>query len=69
MLLHASVRMVHAEPVLLDYARGDRYSVVLYLSQEVSAEGNRDMARLTRAPVDRALAAGSTRAGSVTIPR
>ena len=60
MLLHASVRVVHAEPILLDYARGDRYSVVLYLSQEVSAEGNRDMARLTRRLVDRALAAGGT---------
>ena len=59
-LLHASVRMVHAEPILLDYARGDRYSVVLYLSQEVSAEGNRDMAVLTRTLVDRALAAGGT---------
>lgn len=59
-LLHASVRVVHAEPVLLDYARGDRFSVVLYLSQEVSAEGNRDMAGLTRALVDRALAVGGT---------
>ncbi|WP_298134697.1 FAD-binding oxidoreductase [Micropruina sp.] len=58
--LHASVRVVHAEPILLDYARGDRYSVVLYLSQEVSAEGNRDMADLTRTLVDRALAAGGT---------
>lgn len=45
--LRISVRVVHAEPILLDYARGDRYSVVLYLSQEVSAEGNRDMADLT----------------------
>ncbi len=59
-LLHASVRVVHAEPVLLDYARGDRYSVVLYLSQDVTAEGNRDMARLTRTLVEKALAADGT---------
>lgn len=59
-LLHASVRVVHAEPVLLDYARGDRFSVVLYLSQEVTPEGNRDMARLTRTLVENALAAEGT---------
>ncbi len=59
-LLHASVRMVHAEPLLLDYARGERYSLVLYLSQEVSAAGNRDMADLTRSLVGLALAQGGT---------
>ncbi|MFT4295236.1 MAG: FAD-binding oxidoreductase [Micropruina sp.] len=59
-LLNASVRVVHASPVLLDYAQGDRYSVVLYLSQDVSAAGNRDMAELTRMLIDRALAQGGT---------
>lgn len=46
-LLNASIRVVHANPVLLDYARGERFSVVLYLSQDVSAAGNADMAGLT----------------------
>ncbi|MFT3969403.1 MAG: FAD-binding oxidoreductase [Micropruina sp.] len=59
-LLNASVRVVHAEPILLDYAQGERYSVVLYLSQEVSAEGNRDMADLTRTLVAQALDHGGT---------
>jgi FAD/FMN-containing dehydrogenase len=51
---------VHDEPVLLDYARGDRFSVVLYLSQEVSARGNRDMARISSSLVDTALERGGT---------
>lgn len=36
---------------MLDYARGKRFSVVLYLSQRVDAAGRRDMADLTRALV------------------
>lgn len=54
-LLSASVRVVHDEDVLLDYARGERFSVVLYLSQRVGTAGVRDMAHLTRALVDTAL--------------
>lgn len=59
-LLNASIRVVHESPILLDYAHGDRYSVVLYLSQEVTAEGNSDMAALTRTLVAAALDAGGT---------
>jgi FAD/FMN-containing dehydrogenase len=47
-LLSASIRSVHREDILLDYAQGERFSVVLYLSQEVSDAGNEDMASLTR---------------------
>ena len=54
-LLNASVRVVHDNDVLLDYARGDRLSVVLYLSQKVSADGNADMAALTHELLDAAL--------------
>ena len=36
---------------MLDYAQGERFSVVLYLSQQGSAAGNEDMATLTRALV------------------
>ena len=54
-LLSASVRVVHDSEVMLDYARGDRLSVVLYLSQDVSTEGNRDMADLSRELIEDAL--------------
>ena len=59
-LLNASVRVVHDSDVLLDYARGDRLSVVLYLSQQISADGNADMAALTRELLDAALERGGT---------
>lgn len=59
-LLNASIRSVHREDVALDYARGDRFSVVLYLSQRVSRAGTDDMADLTRRLVARALARGGT---------
>ena len=59
-LLSASIRVVHDEEVLLDYARGERFSVVLYLSQEVSAEGNRDMALLNQELIEGALDRGGT---------
>ena len=59
-LMNASIRVVHAEPILLDYAQGERFSVVLYLSQRVSDDGNRDMADLTRALVAGALEHGGT---------
>ena len=59
-LLNASVRVVHESPIMLDYAHGDRYSLVLYYSQQVTAEGNHDMAALTRTLVAAALDAGGT---------
>ncbi len=54
-LLSASIRVVHDEEVLLDYANGDRLSVVLYLSQEVTGAGSRDMADLNSVLIDSAL--------------
>lgn len=59
-LLSASVRSVHEENVVLDYAQGERLSVVLYLSQEVSDEGNEDMGSLTRSLVASSLDLGGT---------
>jgi len=59
-LLNASVRSVHREDIALDYAQGDRFSVVLYLSQKVSADGNADMADLTRHLVAASLDRGGT---------
>jgi FAD/FMN-containing dehydrogenase len=54
-LLSASIRVVHDDEILLDYARGERFSVVLYLSQRVDAAGRRDMADLTEGLVATAL--------------
>jgi FAD/FMN-containing dehydrogenase len=59
-LLNASIRSVHREDITLDYAQGDRYSVVLYLSQRVSATGSTDMADLTRRLVATSLDQGGT---------
>lgn len=59
-LLNASIRVVHAEDIALDYAQGDRFSLVLYLSQNVSVAGNTDMADLTRRLVGAALDRGGT---------
>ncbi|QFG69223.1 FAD-binding oxidoreductase [Ornithinimicrobium pratense] len=59
-LLSASIRSVHEEDVVLDYAQGERFSVVLYVSQEVSDAGSEDMASLTRALVAASLEHGGT---------
>ena len=59
-LLNASIRSVHQEDIALDYAQGERFSVVLYLSQSVSANGNHDMQDLTQRLVSQALARGGT---------
>jgi FAD/FMN-containing dehydrogenase len=59
-LLSASVRSVHDSDVMLDYAHGERLAVVLYLSQKVTREANRDMADLTRTLIAHALDRGGT---------
>jgi FAD/FMN-containing dehydrogenase len=51
-LLNASVRVVHKDNLVLGYANDDVFAVVLYFSQSTSAEGNADMARLTRQLID-----------------
>ncbi len=59
-LLNASIRSVHREDIALDYAQGDRFSLVLYLNQEVSDAGNADMADLTRNLIAASLDHGGT---------
>ena len=59
-LINASIRSVHREDITLDYAQGDRFSVVLYLSQRVSRTGNEDMQALTERLVSHALTRGGT---------
>jgi FAD/FMN-containing dehydrogenase len=59
-LLNASIRTVHQEDIALDYAQGERFSLVLYLSQETTDAGNADMAHLTRTLIAAALDHGGT---------
>ncbi|WP_153394057.1 FAD-binding oxidoreductase [Ornithinicoccus halotolerans] len=59
-LLSASIRSVDREDIVLDYAQGERFSLVLYLSQATSDAGNADMADLTRALVESSLDLGGT---------
>jgi FAD/FMN-containing dehydrogenase len=59
-LLNASVRVVHREDILLNYAKEDMFSVVLYLNQEVSPAGNERMAQVTRQLIDAAADHGGT---------
>lgn len=59
-LLNASVRVIHREDILLNYAPKDMFSVVLYLNQEVSEAGNEKMARLTTELIDVAADHGGT---------
>ncbi len=59
-LLNASIRVVHQQDITLDYAQGDRFSLVLYWSQDVSDDGSADMADLTRRLVGASLDRGGT---------
>jgi FAD/FMN-containing dehydrogenase len=59
-LMNASIRVVHEDDIMLSYANGERFSLVFYLSQEVTDHGSRDMASLTRELVDAALRHGGT---------
>jgi len=51
-LLNASVRVVHKERGLLTYAPEPAYSVVLFINQPTTAEGNHKMERDTQALID-----------------
>lgn len=59
-LLNASVRVVRREDILLNYAKEDMFSVVLYLNQKVSPAGNEKMAQVTRQLIDTAADHGGT---------
>jgi FAD/FMN-containing dehydrogenase len=51
-VLNASIRVVHPGDIRLDYAKNDMFSLVLFIDQKVSPEGDRQMAALTQAMVD-----------------
>lgn len=51
-LLNASVRVVRPELNFLNYARTDIYSIVLYINQPTTNEGNERMGKIIRELVD-----------------
>jgi FAD/FMN-containing dehydrogenase len=51
-LLNASVRVIHPENNFLNYAPGEMYSIVLYINQPTTPEGNEKMGQLTRELID-----------------
>lgn len=51
-LLNASVRIIHPESNFLTYAPGEMYSIVLYINQKTTPEGNEKMGLVTRALID-----------------
>jgi FAD/FMN-containing dehydrogenase len=59
-LLNASVRVVHQEDNLLNYAPADMFAVVLYLNQATTPEANERMATTTRQIIDLAVGVHGT---------
>jgi FAD/FMN-containing dehydrogenase len=59
-LLNASVRVVHPEDNMLNYAPEAMFAVVLYLNQPTTAAGNESMRSLTSDLIDLAIAQGGT---------
>ena len=59
-VLNASVRVVHRGDIRLDYAKADMFSLVLFIDQKVTPEGDRQMTVLTEALVDATAQQGGT---------
>lgn len=51
-VLNASVRVVHKEDIALNYAPAPAFSLVLYINQPTTDDGNIQMRQLTRALID-----------------
>lgn len=51
-LLNASVRIVHAEDIVLNYSPTDSFSLVLYINQNTDEAGNEKMQETTRKLID-----------------
>ena len=59
-LVNASIRVVHADDMLLSYARTDRFAVVFYVNQKTTPETDAAMAHATKDLIDAAAARGGT---------
>ncbi len=51
-LLNASVRVIHPESNFLNYAPAEMYSIVLYINQPTTPDGNEKMGIVTRELID-----------------
>ena len=51
-LLNASIRVVHQEENVLNYAPTDVFALVLYITQATNSAGNEKMHRITNALID-----------------
>lgn len=59
-LLHAGVRVVHKEDIMLNYAPQDMFATVFYFNQPATHEGSEKMAQATREMIDLATKLGGT---------
>ena len=59
-VLNASVRVVHKDSIMLNYAPEEMFALVLYLNQRVNEKDLRAMETLTRELIDLVLAFGGT---------
>jgi hypothetical protein len=59
-VLNASVRAVHKEEIMLNYAPEDMFAIVLYLNQKVSTRALRAMEKLTGDLIDVVLSFNGT---------
>ena len=59
-LLNASVRVVHQEENVLNYAPTDMFALVLYLNQETTDEANAKMRKLTEEIIDLTISVNGT---------
>jgi FAD/FMN-containing dehydrogenase len=59
-VLNASIRVVHPGDIQLDYATKDMFSLVLFIDQKITPEGDRQMTALTQAMVDAAAEEGGS---------
>lgn len=59
-LVNASIRVVHADDIMLSYAPTDRFAVVLYVNQKTTTSGDEAMADATRRLIDAATVRGGT---------
>ncbi|MEK7649585.1 MAG: FAD-binding oxidoreductase, partial [Patescibacteria group bacterium] len=57
-LLNASVRVVHKEDIALNYAPQDMFSIVLYINQKTTSEGNEKMQKVTGELVELSMKVG-----------
>jgi FAD/FMN-containing dehydrogenase len=59
-VLNASIRVVHPGDIQLDYAKNDMFSLVLFIDQKITPEGDEQMTALTQAMVDAAAQEGGS---------